>query len=77
MPSSNERPTLGSTCKGKPLSAAQSPGPLMTVTDVAATLKVSARTLYRWIKSGELPVRRLGRSIRIDRRELDRFLARH
>jgi excisionase family DNA binding protein len=78
MPSSNEGQTLRSNCKGKPLSAAQqSPGTLMTVTDVAATLKVSTRTLYRWIKSGDLPVRRLGRSIRIDREELDRFVAAH
>jgi excisionase family DNA binding protein len=50
---------------------------LLTVVEVAATLKVSERTLYRWIKWGELPVRRLGRSIRIDRKELDRFVAAH
>jgi len=49
----------------------------MTVKDAAAALKFSERTLYRWITSGDLPVRRLGRSIRIDRGELDRFLARH
>lgn len=77
MSSSNQSRMSAPIGVGKSPSHVQSPGPLMTVKDAAAALKFSERTLYRWITSGDLPVRRLGRSIRIDRGELDRFLARH
>ena len=51
------------------------PGQLMTVTEVADTLRVSTMTVYRLVSSGELPGLRIGRNIRIRTRDLDAFLA--
>jgi excisionase family DNA binding protein len=48
--------------------------PMLTVEEVAAFLKVCTRTVRRWIKSGELPVARLGRQYRIRRRDLELFV---
>ena len=50
------------------------PSPLLTVQDVAAILAVSAKTVRRWIAAGELPVHRLGRSIRISDADLQLFI---
>jgi excisionase family DNA binding protein len=53
--------------------------PLLTVADVAELLRVSEASIYRWIASGELRARRLGRGrslrIRVAVEEVDRFLA--
>lgn len=48
---------------------------LLTVTEVAAELRVSTMTVYRLIAAGDLPALRVGRSYRIRHDDLDAFLA--
>ena len=40
--------------------------PLLTVTEAAAQLRVSRRTLLRWLQTGRLPGVKIGRDWRID-----------
>ena len=47
----------------------------MTVSEVAAVLRVSNMTVYRLINAGELPAVRIGRSFRLRAEDLDRYLA--
>jgi excisionase family DNA binding protein len=47
----------------------------MTVSEVAAVLRVSTMTVYRLINAGKLPAVRIGRSFRVREEELDRYLA--
>ena len=49
-------------------------GALLTVAEVAAGMRVSNMTVYRLIKSGELPAVRVGKGYRIRELELQRFL---
>ena len=49
-------------------------GALLTVAEVAAGMRVSNMTVYRLIKSGELPAVRVGKGYRIRQSELQRFL---
>jgi excisionase family DNA binding protein len=49
-------------------------GALLTVAEVAAGMRVSNMTVYRLIKSGELPAVRVGKGYRIREAELQRFL---
>ena len=44
---------------------APSPLRLLTVDDVAEALRLSSRTIRRMIASGQLPVIRLGRTVRV------------
>lgn len=48
---------------------------LLTVAEVAGTLRVSTMTVYRLIKAGELPAMRIGKSYRLRPADVDRFLA--
>ncbi|MBT3360864.1 MAG: helix-turn-helix domain-containing protein [Rhodospirillales bacterium] len=48
---------------------------LYTVTEAADHLKVSTKTVRRWIDAGSLSVHRLGRSIRISETDLNRLLS--
>jgi excisionase family DNA binding protein len=48
---------------------------LLKVATVAARLDESVRQVRRWIASGELPVHRLGRSVRVSEDDLARFIA--
>lgn len=78
MPKTNTSPMFGlsKTKSGLPAKDQSAViGPLMTVAEVAAHLRESHRTTYRRITRGELPALHLGRSIRIARLELDRFLS--
>ena len=50
-------------------------GQLMTVVEVAEVLRVSAMTIYRLIKSGDLPALRVGKNYRIRAHDLDAYLA--
>jgi excisionase family DNA binding protein len=50
---------------------------LLTAEDVRAYLRVNARTVYRLIRSGELPAARVGRQWRVSRSDLDAFLDGH
>jgi excisionase family DNA binding protein len=45
-----------------------------TLREVAEKLKVSRRTVYRWVQAKELPAYRLGGEFRITERDLERFL---
>ncbi|MDR0592451.1 MAG: helix-turn-helix domain-containing protein [Bifidobacteriaceae bacterium] len=47
----------------------------LTVSEVAATLRVSDMTIYRLIASGELRALKVGRSYRIPSEALDDWLA--
>ncbi len=49
--------------------------PLMTVKEVAADMKASEKTIRRRIETGDLPVIRDGRLIRIRPMEYRRYLA--
>ena len=48
---------------------------LLTVSEVADTMRVSNMTVYRLIKSGELPALRVGKSYRLRRSEVQKFLS--
>ena len=50
---------------------------LMTVSEVAAYLKVRKETVYGWIKDGEIATIYLDRAIRIDERDLADFINKH
>ena len=47
---------------------------LLTVGEVAATMRVSNMTVYRLIKSGELPALRVGKNYRLRQSDVERFL---
>jgi excisionase family DNA binding protein len=49
----------------------------LTPQEVADLLKVTRRTVYRWIESGELPVIRFGSAYRIAGHDLEDFIHRH
>ena len=45
-----------------------------TLQEVAEQLKVSYRTVYRWVRSGELSAYQLGQEWRITDKDLNQFL---
>ena len=47
----------------------------LTVAEVAATLKLNQQTIRNWIDAGLLPALRVGRRVRVLRRDLDQLLA--
>ncbi len=47
----------------------------LTVAEVADELRVSSMTVYRLIKSEQLPATRVGKSLRIRVDDVERFLA--
>ena len=49
-------------------------GGLLTVAEVANAMRVSNMTVYRLIKSGELPAVRVGKNYRLRETDLGRFL---
>ena len=49
----------------------------LTLPEVAETLKVSRRTVYRWINSGDLDAYQFGREYRITESALKDFLEAH
>jgi excisionase family DNA binding protein len=42
---------------------------MMTVSEAAKELRVSTRSVYRWIKSGKIPALQIDHTIRIPREE--------
>jgi excisionase family DNA binding protein len=48
---------------------------LLTVGEVAATMRVSNMTVYRLIKSGELGAVRVGKNYRIRESDVNRYLS--
>ena len=49
-------------------------GRLVTVAEVARQLRVSNMTVYRIVKSGQLPAMRVGRGYRIREEDVRRYL---
>lgn len=47
---------------------------LLTAAEVADQLRVSTMTIYRLIRSGELPAVRVGRNYRVRQGDLDTYL---
>ncbi len=47
----------------------------LTVTEVAADLRVSNMTVYRLINAGQLPAVRVGKSYRLREDDVDKYLA--
>ena len=50
-------------------------GGLLTVAEVAATMRVSNMTVYRLIKSGDLPALRVGKNYRIREADVVKYLS--
>ena len=50
-------------------------GRLLTVAEVAATMRVSNMTVYRLIKSGDLAAVRVGKNYRIREADVQRYLS--
>jgi excisionase family DNA binding protein len=48
-----------------------------TVGEIADQLKVSVRTVHRWVADRQLVAHRIGRSVRISQADLKAFLAVH
>jgi excisionase family DNA binding protein len=48
--------------------------PLLTVGEVAATMRVSNMTVYRLIKSGQLPAIRVGKNYRVRESDMNAYL---
>ena len=49
--------------------------PTLTVKEAAVVMKVSTRTVLRWIKKGILPARKAGRAWRLPPSALDEWLS--
>lgn len=47
---------------------------LLTVGEVAGMMRVSNMTVYRLIKSGQLPAIRVGKNYRLRESDIDRYL---
>jgi excisionase family DNA binding protein len=54
---------------------AQGSARLLTVAEVARTLRVSNMTVYRLVNAGELPALRIGKSYRLRADDIDQYLA--
>jgi excisionase family DNA binding protein len=48
----------------------------LTIDEVLGYLKVTSRTIYRLIRSGDLPAMRVGRQWRFRRQDLDAWIER-
>lgn len=48
---------------------------LLNINEIAAALRVSRMTVYRLIRDGRLPAFRVGKSLRVHRRDLTAYLA--
>lgn len=46
----------------------------LTVAEVASLMRVSKMTVYRLVHSGELPAVRVGRSFRVQAKDVDGYL---
>ncbi len=52
------------------------PGELLTTREIAQRLKMSAYSVRRWIREGQLPAVKLGKEWRVREEDLVLFLAR-
>lgn len=51
-----------------------SPDPLITLVDVAERLNVSLRSVQRLVRQGRIRVIRIGRLVRVQTADVDRFI---
>lgn len=58
----------------KPQIQIKKPGPMLSVADVAEMTGVSRMTVYRLVHDGVITGYRVGRSIRIDGRDVTEFM---
>ena len=65
---------MGRRSQGGGWSGRQAGDRLLTVVEVGATMRVSNMTVYRLIKSGELPALRVGKNYRIRESDVERYL---
>ena len=49
-------------------------GDVVTVPEIARDCRVSKMTAYRWVNDGLIPHTRIGRIIRIERKDYEEFL---
>ena len=64
--------------RGRPIQGSWREGDedqLLTVSEVCDAMRVSNMTVYRLIKSGELPAIRLGKAYRVLESEVERYLS--
>ncbi len=71
-------PTLytGEPIKTEIIQPSKDENELMTVSQVAEYYKVNQQTVYRWLKKGKLSAEKVGRMIRIKRKNLTQLLDR-
>lgn len=50
---------------------------LMTINDAARFLAVSVSTLYGWVHQRKIPFVKVGRALRFEQADLDRFVQTH
>jgi len=60
--------------RGEPVAQSFATARFLTVQEVADLMRVSTMTVYRIIKSGELPAVRVGRSFRVRDVDVDSYL---
>lgn len=53
------------------------PAPLVTIAEAARVLGVHPNTIYTRVKNGEIPVRRVGKAIRVDLAAITRGPSEH
>ncbi len=71
MPQSSDSKRENGMSKENSLSQ---PNELLTVAEVAAYLKLSRRTAWRWCKNGRLPAFKVGHQWRVAQHDLDEFI---
>ena len=59
---------------GTPNRFTESGNRLMTIRDAAKYLATSVSTLYGWVYQRRIPFVKVGRALRFDRADLDRFI---
>ena len=47
---------------------------LINVSDAASQLRISRKTLYKWVESGQIPFVRIGRLVRFREKDLDEWV---
>lgn len=57
-----------------PGSGSGGPGEIMTLEEVAAYLRLTPQTIYKWAQEGKIPAAKLGKEWRFRRGILDRWL---
>jgi excisionase family DNA binding protein len=53
---------------------AEQPHEYLKVPEVAEKLRIARNTIYQLVGEGEIPSVRIGRSVRVSRKELERWL---